>query len=452
MRARGRRSTALAGGLGVALLLAGCGASETNGGGEGDTAASDLTIDCAPYEEFGDLKGETVSIYTSIVDPEDQPHIDSYVPFEECTGIDVKYEGSREFEAQLVVRVQSGNAPDIAFIPQPGLLATLVGTGAVVPAPKQVEANVDEFWDESWKAYGTVDGTFYAAPLGANAKSFVWYSPSAFADAGYDVPKTWDEMLDLSDKIAASGAKPWCAGIGSGDATGWPATDWLEDVVLRTAGPDVYDQWIKHEIPFNDPQIVEALDTVGGILKNADYVNGGLGEVQSVASTEFGDAGLPILDGSCWMHRQASFYQANWPEGTKVAEDGDVFAFYLPGKDAAAKPVLGGGEFNIAFADRPEVKAFQTYLSTDTWANIKAKGSQGWVSANKGLDPNNLSNPIDKVAATILLDPKASFRFDGSDQMPAAVGSNAYWKQVTSWITGQDTKATVDNIEKAWPK
>ena len=225
MRARGRRSTALAGGLGVALVLTGCGASQTDSGGGGTAEGSDLTIDCAPYEEFGDLKGETVSIYTSIVDPEDQPHIDSYVPFEECTGIDVKYEGSREFEAQLVVRVQSGNAPDIAFIPQPGLLATLVGTGAVVPAPKQVEANVDEFWDESWKAYGTVDGTFYAAPLGANAKSFVWYSPSAFADAGYDVPKTWDEMLDLSDKIAASGAKPWCAGIGSGDATGWPATD-----------------------------------------------------------------------------------------------------------------------------------------------------------------------------------------------------------------------------------
>jgi alpha-glucoside transport system substrate-binding protein len=453
MRARGRRSTALAGGLGVALLLAGCGASETNGGGEGDTAASDLTIDCAPYEEFGDLKGETVSIYTSIVDPEDQPHIDSYVPFEECTGIDVKYEGSREFEAQLVVRVQSGNAPDIAFIPQPGLLATLVGTGAVVPAPKQVEANVDEFWDESWKAYGTVDGTFYAAPLGANAKSFVWYSPSAFADAGYDVPKTWDEMLDLSDKIAASGAKPWCAGIGSGDATGWPATDWLEDVVLRTAGPDVYDQWIKHEIPFNDPQIVEALDTVGGILKNADYVNGGLGEVQSVASTEFGDAGLPILDGSCWMHRQASFYQANWPEGTKVAEDGDVFAFPLPPITGDAAPVLGGGEFTAAFNDSPATQALQTYLSSADWANVKAQVSgPGWVSANTGLDVENLKSPIDQLAAELFQDPDAVFRFDGSDLMPGEIGAGALWTELTNWIANdKPTQQVLTDVENAWP-
>jgi len=450
--ARGR--AALAGGLGVALLLAGCGADATSGG-SGDTAdASDLKIDCAPYKEFGDLKGKTVSVYTSIVDPEDKPQIDSYVPFEKCTGIDVKYEGSREFEAQLVVRVKSGNAPDIAFIPQPGLLANLVKTGAVVAAPKQVEANVDKYWDESWKTYGTVDGTFYAAPLGANAKSFVWYSPKAFKDAGYEVPKTWDEMLELTDKIAKSGAKPWCAGIGSGDATGWPATDWLEDVMLRTAGPDVYDQWIAHKIPFNDPRVAQALDKVGEILKNPKYVNGGLGDVKSIASTEFGDAGLPILEGTCWMHRQASFYQANWPKGTKVAEDGDVFAFPLPAMEDGAAPVLGGGEFTAAFNDEPATQAFQTYLSSADWANAKAKVSgPGWVSANTGLDVKNLASPIDQLAAKMFQDPGAVFRFDGSDLMPGEIGAGAEWKELTNWIaSGKSTQQVLDDVEKAWPK
>jgi alpha-glucoside transport system substrate-binding protein len=453
MRGRGRRTTALASGVGVALLLAGCGASETGGGGGGSAAGSDLKIDCAPYEEFGDLEGEEVSVYTSIVDPEDQPQIDSYKPFEECTGVTVNYEGSREFEAQLVVRVQSGNAPDIAFVPQPGLLANLVATGAVSPAPQQVADNVDEYWDESWKDYGTVDGTFYAAPLGANAKSFVWYSPTAFEEAGYEVPKTWDEMIELSDTIAESGAKPWCAGIGSGEATGWPATDWLEDVVLRTAGPDVYDQWVAHEIPFNDPQIVEALDTVGEILKNPDYVNGGLGEVQSIASTEFGDGGLPILDGSCWMHRQASFYQANWPEGTEVAEDGDVFAFPLPPIEGDAAPVLGGGEFTTAFNDRPATQAFQTYLSSPEWANIKAEVSgPGWVSANTGLDPEKLVSPIDQLAAELFQDPDAVFRFDGSDLMPGEVGAGAEWTELTNWIANdKPTEQVLADIEKAWP-
>ncbi len=453
MRARGRRSTALAGGLGVALVLAGCGASQTSGGGEGTANASDLEIDCAPYEEFGDLEGQTVSVYTSIVDPEDQPQIDSYVPFEECTGVEVQYEGSREFEAQLVVRVQSGNAPDIAFVPQPGLLANLVAAGAVVPAPEQVEANVDQYWDESWKTYGSVNGEFYAAPLGANAKSFVWYSPSAFADAGYEVPQTWDEMLALSDQIAESGAKPWCAGIGSGDATGWPATDWLEDVVLRTAGPDVYDQWVAHQIPFNDPQIVEALDTVGGILKNPDYVNGGLGEVQSIATTEFTDAGLPILDGSCFMHRQASFYQANWPEGTDVSEDGDVFAFPLPPIEGDTTPVLGGGEFTAAFNDRPATQALQTYLSSDEWANLKAQVSgPGWVSANTGLDVENLTSPVDRLAAELFQDPAAVFRFDGSDLMPGEIGAGALWTELTNWIANdKPTQQVLTDVENAWP-
>ena len=174
---------------------------------------------------------------------------------------------------------------------------TLVATGAVKEAPPEVVANVDKNMPD-WKNYGTVDGKFYAAPLGANVKSFVWYSPQAFKDKGYEVPKTWAELLALSDKIVADNpggdVKPWCAGIESGDATGWPATDWVEDVMLRTAGPEVYDKWVKHEIPFNDPAVATALAEVGKILKNPKYVNGGYGDVKTIASTSFQDGGLPI--------------------------------------------------------------------------------------------------------------------------------------------------------------
>ncbi|MGY1885610.1 ABC transporter substrate-binding protein [Blastococcus sp. SYSU DS0753] len=454
-RARGRGAAALAGGVGLTLLLTGCGADETSGGGGGggSQAAADLEIDCAPYEEFGDLEGETVSVYSSIVAPEDQPHIDSYVPFEECTGVDVQYEGSREFEAQLVVRTQSGNAPDLAFIPQPGLLANLVDSGDVVEPPAQVGQNVDEYWDESWKEYGTVDDTFYAAPLGANAKSFVWYSPSMFEEAGYEIPETWDEMIALSEEIAATGAKPWCAGIGSGEATGWPATDWLEDVLLRTAGPEVYDQWVNHEIPFNDPAVVEALDTVGDILKNEEFVNGGFGGVQSIASTEWTDAGNPILEGTCWMHRAASFYQANWPEGTEIGEDGDVFAFPLPPIDGDSAPVLGGGEFVAAFNDRPATQALQTYLSTADWANVKAQVSgPGWVSANTGLEIDNLESPIDQLSAELFQDPESVFRFDGSDLLPGEIGAGRLWTELTNWISNdKPTEAVLTDVENAWP-
>ena len=442
----------------LAFSLAACADTGDSGSTSTTSAASAGTIDCAPYEAFGDIKGKEVTVYTSIVAPEDQPHIDSYKPFEDCTGAKVIYEGSKEFEAQLLVRVKGGNAPDIAYVPQPGLLATLVKeTGKVVEAPAETAANVEKNWEASWKAYGSVDGKFYAAPLGANVKSFVWYSPKQFEAKGYTVPETWDDLMSLTEKIAADdpGAKPWCAGFGSGDATGWPGTDWLEDVLMRTSTPENYDKWVKHEIPFNDPTVVDALDKAGAILKNDKYVNGGFGDVKSIATTTFQDGGQPILQNKCYMHRQASFYAANWPAGTKVAEDGDVFAFYLPAVDPAkGKPVLGGGEFVAAFADRPEVKAFQTYLASAEWANAKAKATPtgGWVSANKGLDINNLVSPIDKLSAETLADEKAVFRFDGSDLMPGAVGSGTFWRGMTNWITGSNTKTELDMIEGSWPK
>src|SRR5919199_2907935 len=312
---------AVAGLAAASVLLTACGGSSSSstaaGGGSssgGDCAAYDT------YKSFGDINGKSVSIYTGIVTPEDQPQIDSYKNFEKCTGVKVNYEGDKSFEAQVLVRAKAGNPPDLAIVPQPGLLKQLVATGKAVEAPQQTAANVDKFWEKSWKAYGTVDGKFYAAPLGANVKSFVWYSPKAFQDAGYQVPKTLDELKALSDKIAQSGKKPWCAGISSGEATGWPVTDWMEDMMLRLSGPDTYDKWVNHEIPFNGPESTAALDAVGTYLKDPKYVNGGYGDVKSIATTTFQDGGLTIVDGTCSLHRQANFYAANWDKDTKVAE------------------------------------------------------------------------------------------------------------------------------------
>jgi alpha-glucoside transport system substrate-binding protein len=441
------RTVAVVGAFGLMLAACGDDGDDTAGGG------GDIEFDCADYEEYGDLSGQTVSVYTGIVTPEDTPHVDSWKPFEECTGATINGEFDKAFETQILVRAQAGNPPDIAYVPQPGLVQQLVATGAAVPAPAETAANVDEFWGEDWKAYGTVDEEFYAAPLGANMKSLVWYSPSEFEENGYEIPTTLDELKSLSDEIAATGKKPWCAGISSGEATGWPITDWHEDMMLRLHGADVYDQWVNHEIPFDGPESTEALDAVGDYLKNDEYVNGGLGDVRSIATTTFQDAGLPILDGSCSLHRQASFYAANWPEGTEVAEDGEVFAFYLPGQTEDEKPVLGGGEFVLAFSDEPAVQAFQTYLASDLWANNKADATPegGWVSANTGLDVDKLTSPIDRLAGETFQDEASVFRFDGSDMMPAAIGSNAYWTQATNWITGQSTEDTVANIQRAWP-
>ena len=446
--------------MSASLVLAACGGDDDGGSDTaGGKAPGDGKTECAGLEDvmkYGDLTGKTVKVYTSVVAPEDKPQKDSYKLFTTCTGAKVEYEGSKEFEAQLVVRVKSGNPPDIAYVPQPGLVKTLVSdTGKVQEISDSASKTMDKWFDKIWRSYSTIEGKTYSVPLDANVKSFVWYKPATFKKNGWTIPTTWDEMMALSDKIAASGIKPWCAGIASGDATGWVVTDWMEDVMLRENGAEGYDDWVSHKIPFNDPKVAAAMDRVGKILKDPKYVNGGLGDVKSIATTTFQDGGLPILEDKCAMHRQASFYAANFPPGTKIGEDGDVFAFYLPPVDPAkGKPVLGAGNFVTAFADRPEVHAFQTYLATDVWANQKGKVTPngGFVSANKGLDIANVASSIDQLSVEILQDPEAVFRFDGSDLMPGAVGSGSFWKESTAWITGKDTKSALDAIEKSWPQ
>jgi len=445
------RTVALAGAFSLALAACGGGddddAASGGGGGGGDT-------DCAAYEEYGDLSGKTVTVFTGIVTPEDALLEATWKPFEECTGVDIKGTFDKSFETQILVQARAGNAPDIAIVPQPGLLQQLVATGKAVAASPETTKNVDENFAASWKELGSVDGTFYAPPQNANIKSFVWYSPSEFEEKGLEAPTTLDELKELSDELAVDGYKPWCAGISSGEATGWPVTDWMEDMMLRTSDAETYDKWVKHEIPFNGPEATAALDAAGAFLKNDKYVNGGYGDVKGIASTTFQDGGLPILQGACSLHRQASFYAANWPEGTNVAEDGDVFAFYLPGETAEDKPVLGGGEFLLAFREAPEVQAFQTFVASKEWATLAAEGGGGRaVSANKNVDLTNCKcSDIDTLSFEILGDENAVFRFDGSDAMPAAVGSNSFWKESTNWITGKSTKDTLDAIEASWPK
>jgi alpha-glucoside transport system substrate-binding protein len=422
--------------------------------GIGLATACAAADDCSAYKDYGTFENATVTMYSAVVAPQDQAYLDSFKNFERCTGITVQFQGDKEFDSQIQVRLLAGNAPDVAVFAQPGIIKKLVTDGKIVKAPQGVADNLDKNWSSSWQVYVSFDGTVYGAPLGANVKSLVWYAPTRFKQEGWAIPQTQAELKALSDKIAATGAKPWCDGIGAGDATGWPVTDWMEEMMLRLNGPETYDKWVGHQIPFNGPEATAALDAAGAFLRNDQYMNGGLGDVSSIASTDWVDAGLPVAAGQCAMYRQGSFYAGFWAKGTNVSEDGDIFAFYFPSEDGKSKPVLGGGEFLVAFSDRPEVQAFQTFMASAAWANamVDASPDGGWVTANKGMDAGKLSNPIDKLSAEILQDENAVFRYDGSDQMPPQVGTVSFWKNGTDWILGKTTKATLDAIEASWPK
>jgi alpha-glucoside transport system substrate-binding protein len=427
----------------IALAATACGAPEDEGEGRG--AVPDDATDCANYEQYGDLEGETVTILGSIRDVEADEMMEAWSYFESCTKATIEYEGTGEFEADMKVRVDGGNAPDIALFPQPGLLSTFAAD--LQPASEDLSSLATEGWTEDWLNYGTVDGTLYAAPHSSNAKSFIWYSPSYFSENGYEIPTTWDELIALSDEMVTNGIQPWCVGFESGGATGWPGTDWIEDIVLRE-GTDLYDQWVNHEIPFNDERIVAAIEKAGSIVTNEEYVYGG---TDTINSTPFQEAGHPILENGCAMHRQASFYGAMWPPETNVAEDGDVFAFRFPETNDGDNTMLVGGEFVAAFSDSEATEMVRQFLASELYHNARLQTGP-WSTARQGVDPSNATTPINEFATEILTDPAVTVRFDGSDLMPGAVGTSSFWTGVVEWVSGDKTAEQMANdIEASWP-
>lgn len=444
----------------ASLALAACSSdSEPEASDDTMEPTGDVMEGCEDYAAYGTFDGGEVEVYTTITGIELGQLEQSFDDFESCTGLTVNVVSSDEFETEINIRIEGGNPPDLAIIPQPGLLQTVVGTGSVVPAPASVEANVDEFWSPDWKLYGTVGQTFYAAPLMASVKGYIWYAPADFEANGYEIPTTWDELMTLTETMAANGGtgdnyKPWCIGFESGTATGWAGTDWIEDLVLRQSGADAYDEWVAGDLDFQSDEIKAAWEAFGDIALNEDYINGGLGGTQSIIDTSFQEGGLPILDGSCSLHHQASFYEAQWGEADEtvtVAPDGDVWAFLTPpiaeGDPAA---VTGGGEFVAAFNDSDEVAAVQTYMASDTWANIRV-GIGGVISANKGLDASLASSDLGRASIEILQGEDTVFRFDGSDLMPSAVGASAFWTEMVEFVGGKNLDTVLADIDAAWP-
>jgi len=436
--------------MATALVSVACGSSSSS---SDSGSSSGKTLLNGEIKCDGQYKGKTVEVFSPTRDSEnDKPVADfvaAYQPLVDCTGVTIKWTGTDSFETEINVRVQGGSAPDVIDFPQPGLLASLARKGQIAALPDTIAAHTKSDYVSGWDTYSTVDGKVYGLPARANVKSLVWYSPAAFKDKGYAIPQTLDELKTLSDKIAADGGVPWCAGIESGVATGWPVTDWIEDFMLRLNGPDVYDQWVAHTIPFNDPKVKAAVDAVGSYLKNPKYF-GGDNAVKAEATTKFQDGGLPILDGKCYMHRQASFYSGLWPKGTTIGDDGQINFFYLPvAKSGDKKVMLGAGDIYAAGNSKPESMDVLLYTGSKDYADA-VLASRKEISPRKDIDIASIADPLAKRFQELLVNSDV-FRFDGSDLMPGAVGAGTFWTEITAWIVGQDTDTTLKNIEASWP-
>lgn len=401
-----------------------------------------------------DLKGQKVTVFGPWLGPDRDLIVSVLDYFEAATGANVVYTGSDSFEQQIIIDVQAGSPPNLAVFPQPGLAADVASKGGLVPLGDDISAWVTKNYaaGESWVDLGTYkdkDGNqeFFGFFYKVDLKSLVWYVPENFEENGYAIPDSMEELVALSDKIVADGGTPWCIGLGSGDATGWPATDWVEDLMLRTQPPAVYDGWVTNDIPFNDPRIVAAIDTFGQFAKNDQYVDGG---VAAVGTIDFRDSprGMFTVPPRCFMHRQASFISSFFPEGTKLGLDADFFYFPSYAKKNLGNPVLGAGTVWGITKDSRVTRALlaflQTALSNEIWM-----AQSGFLSPHKGVNLAAYGNDTLRKQGAILLN-ATTFRFDGSDLMPGAIGAGSFWTGMVDFVSGDSAQQVADAIQRSW--
>ena len=409
------------------------------------------------------LEGEEVTITGALIGEDQEGFRANFESFTEETGIVVTYQGSDNFEQEIQIQMESGDTPDFALWPQPGAVVDAAQRG-MLTSLADLDIDLDAY-KTNFSSYlvglGTVDDVIYGGANAANLKSIVWYQPAEFEARGYAVPETWDAMIALADQIVADGMNPFCFGMYSNGASGWLATDWMEDIMLRTGnGTASYDQWVTNELKFEDPIVKNAATLLSQIMHTENYVVGG---TDAIVSTYFGNAQDPMFskdangNPGCFMHRQASFIPAFWPEANQAEAGVETTVFPFPVIDESLpKAALGAGDMWGAFNDRDATKAVAEYMLSENFhAAAAAMPNNARLSAHTGFDTSQYSKDINRILGDIIADALAAdaFRFDASDLMPPEVGAGSFWKEMMNLaVEGPGYIDTaLANIDTSWP-
>ena len=378
--------------------------------------------------------GGTVTVLATWGGDEQAAFLAMVKPFEDRTGVKVQYEGTRDLGAVLTTRVQGGNPPDAAALPNPGQMAELAKQGKLLDLTRVLDQNaLKDQYAEDWLKLGQVDGKQVGIFVKAALKGPIWYNTREFSRvSGGKTPQTWDELMALSRQIADTGTAPWCIGLENAAASGWPGTDWIEDIVLRQAGPETYDRWHQGQVKWSSPEIKKAWQTWGEIVANERMVFGGK---QTMLTAAFGEAGNPMFASPprCFMHHQGSFitefFTKAYPN-LKPVEGYNFFPFpTIDQRYAGAQEVAG--DLLGMFKDTPQARALMQYLTTPEAQEIWVKRG-GAISPNKKVASASYPDEISRRMAETLTTAR-TVRFDASDLMPEAMNS-AFFKATLDYV------------------
>ncbi|MDX6327536.1 MAG: alpha-glucoside transport system substrate-binding protein [Nocardioidaceae bacterium] len=368
-------------------------------------------------------------------------------------GITVDMQRVSDINTLIMTKIQAGDTPDIAMIPQPGVVADVVKRGAAKPLDSVVDVNaLKSTMTPGTLDAGMVNGKLYGLLVSMNIKSIVYYPKQAWAKGGYKVPKTIPELEQLTSQIKSDGIKPWCFAMGSGDATGWPATDWVEQLVADYGGADTYQKWVTHGIPFNDPVVKQAATEFEKLV----LADGNSAPTRSgMASTDFSKADDPMWDTppGCMMLKQGNFIISPDFLPANIANNVDqnigVFGF-PPATAGGESPVTGGGDLAVMMNDSSQTQKVMKIMANKQ-VGVQAAPSSSFISPFTDFDMSLYPNDLTRKTADVAYK-SSTFLFDGSDVMPGEVGAGTFWKDMTAWISGgEDLDTALKNINDSWP-
>ena len=419
--------------------------------GDPDEVADDDDVADEADDEIADEpEPGTVRVMSAFTGDEADAFRESFAAFEEDTGIEIDYEPSAEFEVVLPTRVEGGNPPDIALFPQTGLLMDMAEETDAIPLEEfmDIDALEDTMVAGFLDSTRDDDGNTFGLPMRLANKSLLWYPMPQFEEAGYEVPETQEEMIELEDQIKADGGTPWCLGMESGDATGWVGTDWVEEYMLRLHDVEYYDDWVDGELPFDSPEVREAFEEFERVWEDEDNVLGG---TDGMLAIPFGDSPNDMFqdEPDCWLHRQGNFITGFFLEDVQENIDERVGVTYFPPFEGQDAGVLAGGDFALLVNDTDDAQQFMEYMAQDDfgeeWANVG-----GWLSPNVNFDdsayPDETHRQMHEAAITADV-----VRFDASDDMPGRVGTDAFWNGIVDWVGGRASlEEALQTIDEAW--
>ncbi len=406
------------------------------------------------YVDGGSPDGDKVVTVLGAFGGDEQKNFEaSLADFEKSSGIDIQYTADQDFTTTVKQKVNSGDAPDIGLFPQPGGLLELAAQGNVQPIDTFLDYDtLDRTLVPGFLDASRLNGRVYGAPMRLAVKSIIWYPKAAYDKLGYSTsPKSIQELAGIADKIKASGTAPWCMTWGSDQATGWVGTDWIEELVLRMWGPDVYDQWVSHEISFDDPKIVKSFDEYRKLIFASGNTYGG---VKTVLNEDFGNAMNPAFQSppKCFLMRQGNFITTFLPKDVQANLDKDVGIFVYPPYEGgySGQPIMGGGDIAALFnGNDPDAIKVMQFLTSDKFG-VQWAQAGGWLSPHTTFDQANYPNDTTRKMAEIAYSADV-FRYDASDVMPKEVGSGSFWTGMVEWAGGKSSEEVTTQINDSWP-